>query len=221
MDRRLMDRRLINAYLKLNHAEFIVRSGPPVAALTETGVIGFSWNCFLGSPEALKGAFQNLKESHNASLGGDPVKLAETDARRQEFTGIFGDVLDVLAVAARKDSTLLIKAGLDWIKKSSPSTASQARAALANGPMNFAVKYGVGHEMVGKCAAVKGAKSYEVWCTEDPKDESSWKFLGIFTKASRMEFQGLTPGRQYWFRVRAVLANGKSPWSHVVSLMGI
>lgn len=56
---------------------------------------------------------------------------------------------------------------------------------------------------------VKGTKSYEVQMSTDA---STWQHAAISTK-SKTTVDGLTSGTKYWFRVRAVGSNTKSPWS--------
>ncbi|MBJ6723567.1 fibronectin type III domain-containing protein [Geomesophilobacter sediminis] len=216
-----MEKRLITAFNKLGHGEFLLKARPTVEALTETGILGFTWAFFLATPDALRESFQQLEQTHAASLRGDPVKTVETNTRRHEFNSMFGDVLDFVSIAARKDSTLLIRAGLGWIKKT--TTSPQARAlSLSTGPKNFTVKHGTEHGVIiGRCSRIPGAKSYEVWWAEDPNNEENWKYLVVSSRCNRIEMRNLTPGRLYWFRVRAILSNGTSPWSALISLMAI
>jgi Fibronectin type III domain len=52
--------------------------------------------------------------------------------------------------------------------------------------------------------------------TTNPKDENSWRPLGG-ERAQSFRAKELTPGKLYWFRVRAENIHGASPWSGLAS----
>lgn len=57
---------------------------------------------------------------------------------------------------------------------------------------------------------------FKVEFTANPNTETNWRQLGGETAQSFLA-TGLTPGKLYWFRVRAENIHGQSPWSGVAS----
>ncbi len=57
---------------------------------------------------------------------------------------------------------------------------------------------------------------FKVEFTTNPNDETIWHLLGGET-AQRYLATELTPGKLYWFRVRASNIHGASPWSGIAS----
>jgi len=76
--------------------------------------------------------------------------------------------------------------------------------------------------VIGKCNSVKKARSFglEV-CEGDPTIEENWKYISVAVHCTRMEMKGLTPGKVYSYRVRAITPSGTGPWSSYVTLMAI
>jgi len=60
--------------------------------------------------------------------------------------------------------------------------------------------------------ALKNVKSYELQMSEDPITATSWHTIKITTK-STFRVSGLTSGKKYWFRVRAIGAKNEGAWS--------
>ena len=67
---------------------------------------------------------------------------------------------------------------------------------------------------------VQKAVSYDVQvATADPTVESNWNLAGSFAGCRRIELGGLTPGKVYSVRMRALGSAGPGPWTPASSLM--
>jgi chitodextrinase len=71
-------------------------------------------------------------------------------------------------------------------------------------------------ELKCKWNRVRGASSYVVECAGNPN--GPWTQVTVTTKSSHTA-SGLTSGTKYWFRVRAVGAEGFGPWSDLAVKM--
>jgi hypothetical protein len=118
-----------------------------------------------------------------------------------------------LEVAAKGDLVKLAETGYDLVKR---PVRSEGPTAI---PQNLRVKTtGTAGEALLKCKAVKHADAYEVEHTLDP-GAGPWVDAGVFTDSQRLLLMGLTRGKDYYFRVRAIAATGKSGWSDVATMM--
>ena len=68
------------------------------------------------------------------------------------------------------------------------------------------------------CDAVKRAKTYQVQYALDP-NSGPWIDAGIFGSTRRIILSGLTRGKDYWFRVRAIGPRGPGAWSDRATIM--
>uniref|UniRef100_C6DYR7 Fibronectin type III domain protein n=1 Tax=Geobacter sp. (strain M21) TaxID=443144 RepID=C6DYR7_GEOSM len=166
---------------------------------------------------------QKLKSAHgrhlglfNEVLGGNHEKEGELQAVRQEVSAQLGLLRGMALLAGTQDPTIPQKLGL---QQQQPLT----KRTLGNltSPENFRMVYD-GHTIVARANAVKGAKSFEVWgCDGDPMTESNWRHLTTSARVNRIEILGLTPGKLYYFRIRAISSSGTGPWSNFISMMTI
>lgn len=68
------------------------------------------------------------------------------------------------------------------------------------------------------CDPSERAKSYEAQWTLDPND-GSWTDAGTFGNTRRIIINGLTRGKDHYFRVRAIGPDGPGPWSDPATIM--
>jgi hypothetical protein len=68
------------------------------------------------------------------------------------------------------------------------------------------------------CDAVKRAKTYQVQYALDP-NSGPWIDAGVFGSTRRIILSGLTRGKDYWFRVRAIGPRGPGGWSDRATTM--
>ena len=86
-------------------------------------------------------------------------------------------------------------------------------------PQNLRVRTtGTSGEAMCKCAAVPLADSYEIQWTLEPM-AGPWTSLPAVSNSQAMLITGLQRGTDYYFRVRAIGANGPSGWSDVATMM--
>ncbi len=96
-----------------------------------------------------------------------------------------------------------------------PSTSGETVAA----PGNVRLKQtGVTGVLQVLSDAVKGASAYEVQYTLDP-NAGPWIDGGTFASTRGIGISGLTRGKDYWVRLRAIGTNGPGPWSDPATIL--
>ena len=152
----------------------------------------------------------------NDVLGGNREKEGELQAVRHEINAQLGLLHGMAVLVGSHDPSILQKLGMPVQQPVTRRTSSHLAF-----PENFRLVYD-GRMIVARGNAVKGAKSYEVWgCDSDPMTESNWRHLMTSSRVNRIEIPGLTPGKVYYFRIRAISSSGSGPWSNVLSMMAI
>ncbi len=149
------------------------------------------------------------------------VSLAKAESGTKEDTVIKNNnramliaVLKLLAnyvqITSRGDEAVILSSGYDVNKK--PSTVGQLSK-----PENLIVKQG-GNKgtVVVACDVVAYANFYEFEYTESPATADSNWILRTTTR-HRMEFDGLTSGKQYTFRVAGAGTDPSRIWSEEVT----
>ncbi len=163
---------------------------------------------------------QSIHDRHrsvfNDVLGGKHEMEGELQAVRQEVNAQLGLLHGMAVLAGSQDPSIPQKLGMPQQQLVTKRTSGHLTS-----PENFRLAYD-GHTIVARANAVKGAKSYEVWgCEGDPMTESNWRHITTSGRVNRMEITGLTPGKVYYFRIRAISSAGSGPWSNFLSMMAI
>lgn len=68
------------------------------------------------------------------------------------------------------------------------------------------------------CDAVHRAQSYELQYTQDPNN-GPWTDAGTFASIRGLGITGLTRGKDYWARIRAVGPSGVGAWSDPATIL--
>ena len=149
-------------------------------------------------------------------LAGNQEKEGELQAIRGEVSIQLGLFRDTAVLVGSQDASIPQRLGIvqrkPVIRKATGSIAA---------PENFKIVY-IDRKMVARASGVKGAKSYELWCCEgDPMTQSNWRHLVTSGQAKRIEITGLTTGKLFYFRIRAITSKGNGSWSTFVSMIVI
>ena len=87
-------------------------------------------------------------------------------------------------------------------------------------PNILSIDNGNSEQLILKVKPIANAKCYEVQDSTD--NGATWTSGGLFTNSRAMPVNGLTPGKSYTFRVRAVGgSSGASDWSDPMSHMSL
>lgn len=197
--------------------EVIRTTGDLVANLVKDPSIMQSIDALWPKLEKIQTAHDRHRSIFYEVLGGAREKEGELQVARDEVTSQVNLVNSIAHLTGKQDPSIIKKLGL---VQQLPTTKRGASASLST-PENFRLVY-EGHTIVARGSAVKGAKSYEIWiCESEPLAESSWRHQTTSGRVNRIEITGLTPGRLYFFRIRAVGSHTTGPWSNFISMMAI
>ncbi|QXE89791.1 fibronectin type III domain-containing protein [Geomonas subterranea] len=166
------------------------------------------------------GKMKTVHDRHRALfaevLGGNREKEGELDAARMDTNNHLGVFHGLVQLTGSRDPSIPQSLGI-----TAPTPTKRSLTNHFSSPENLRLVY-KGLSLIARAGSVKGAKNYEIWvCDGDPMVESNWRYHSHSTRVNHIEITGLTPGRMYYFRIRAVLSGGNSPWSNFVGMMAI
>ncbi len=147
------------------------------------------------------------------SLDKTPANAVLRKEKRDAVILMMQKLAAGLELAADGNLVHLAATGFDLKTKPTRSTGPLPA------PENLRVKTtGTAGEAMCKCKAVPLADSYECAWTLDPIN-GPWTAIPPLSSSQNMLFTGLSRGKDYYFRVRAIGANGPSGWSDVATMM--
>ncbi|WP_224981587.1 fibronectin type III domain-containing protein [Geomonas agri] len=196
--------------------ELIRTTGDLLTDLSRDPSIMQSIYDLLPNQEKIQHALDRHRSLYHQVLDGARDKEPELEAARNDLIVQISLVHGMATLTGKHDPTIPQKLGLVHQVSSKRTSAGGLLV-----PENFRMLY-EGRSIIARASAVKGARSYEVWvCEGDPLVESSWRHHATSGKINRIEITGLTPGKLYYIRIRAVGANDAGPWSNFISMMAI
>jgi hypothetical protein len=130
---------------------------------------------------------------------------------------------EVILLLKKLAAHLELTADGDLVKLAATGFDLKAKATRSVGPLpapqNLRVKpTGISGEALCKVSAQPKADTYEGQYTQNPTS-GSWTPITPTTNSQNILFTGLDRGKDYYFRVRAIGANGPSGWSDVATMM--
>jgi hypothetical protein len=199
--------------------EDVIRAtGELVTNLVKDPSILERMNALMPDLEKIQKAHDRHRSIFSEVLGGASEKEGELASARSDALNIVSLLHGIALLTGKYDPSIPQK--LDLVQQQPPITKRGATGGLA-ATENFRLVY-EGQNIVARGSAVKGAKCYEIWiCEGDPLTESNWRHLITSGCVNHIEINGLTPGKLYYFRIRAVGSHTTGPWSNFISMMAI
>lgn len=199
-----------------NDEEISRETGMLITSLAKDPTILESIFALLPPLDKMQDAHQRHRNLLNEVLGGATEKEGDLEGARNEVITHASIIHGLAQLTGKHDPTIPQK-----LAGASPPNSSKRVSSAHLSQMNLRVVYQE-HQLVARANGVKGAKSYEVFvCEGDPATESNWRHQATSPRASRIVLTGLTAGKVYYFRIRAITSHGEGPWSNVVSIMAI
>jgi len=214
-----MQAKLIVTFDRLSISDFLTMSGSIVNGMTNNSHFKEPWAGQGLTLEQLTAAYTAFEEAYHASLTRDTVKIAQRNATRQTLTEILKRLALSLELMAQGDVTALTTTGFE-LRHDIVRTNSNE---LLPAPTDFRVTHG---QLSGSfdvhVTRLPGAGSYEVHIAEDnPNLESNWRHAITSVNSLHIIVTGLTPGKNYWVRIRGIDSNGGGVWSDPISIFAI
>jgi len=186
-------------------------------ATVATAVIkGMTGNKAFPNPPVDLTAVQTALDEYIAALAATVQGGTTATAIKNNKRGVLTDFLQKLAHYVQShcgnDREVLLSSGFSAIRPRTPST-------VADTPSIISVGNGTRTQLVVKAAALRRARCYELRsAVVDPGGTPGpWQPRGLFTNSRSMLVDGLTPGTNYLFQVRAVNPAGLTDWSDPVA----
>ena len=201
-----MMNRLNSGFSKLQDEQFDNEAQAIVAALTG--------NANFPSPTPTLPAITTELNAYQAALAmppGQPREVQVATTRTQLSTSL-DKLARNLELTAGVTDAMLATSGYQLRKQ--PSASGPVGA-----PQNVRLKQtGVSGVVQVLCDAEKYASAYELQYTQDPNN-GPWIDGGTFASTRGIGISGLTRGKDYWARVRAIGTNGPGPWSDPATIL--
>ncbi len=188
------------------------RTDDQLATFCDTHVAALTGNADFTTPDPTAAAFATTLTAFKTAL----TAAQQAQAAAQQKTAVKDAARAALETALNtRRSYVDSKSGGDEAKILSTGFAVRAAGSPVGAlpaPIDFLATFGDNPgEVDVTWSAVKGAKSYIVEVRENVAG-TAWGGARVVTK-SRATIDGLTTGKTYAFRVRAVGTAGEGPWS--------
>ncbi|MEA3187050.1 MAG: hypothetical protein QOD99_880 [Chthoniobacter sp.] len=199
--------KLNSGFTKLADDEFDNKAQSIVAALTG--------NANFPSPTPTLASITSQLTACQSALAMKPGQAR--DAQVIATRTLLADSLDKLArgleLVPNVTEAMLATSGFDLRKV--PTSTGETVAA----PGNVRLKQtGVSGVIQVLSDAVPRASAYEMQYTKNP-NTGPWLDGGTFASTRGIGVSGLTRGKDYWVRLRAVGTNGPGPWSDPATIL--
>ena len=188
------------------------RTDSELATFCDAHVAAMAGNADFSTPDPTAAAFATTLTAFNTALteaeqaqAAAQQKTAVKDAARADLEGALNGRRNYVDTKSGGDEAKILSTGFGVRAAATPIGALPA-------PIDFLATFGDNPGEVDLTwSAVKGAKSYIVEVRENVAG-TAWGGAKVGTK-SRATIDGLTTGKTYAFRVRAVGTAGEGPWS--------
>jgi hypothetical protein len=199
--------KLNSGFTKLADDEFDNKARSIVVALTD--------NANFPTTTPTLAAIGNELTAYQEALAMQPgqPRDAQVTATRATLANSLDKLARGLELVPNVTEAMLATSGFDLRK--SPVFSGETVAA----PGNVRLKQtGVSGVIQVLSDAVPRASAYELQYTENP-NTGPWLDGGTFASTRGIGVSGLTRGKDYWVRLRAIGTNGPGPWSDPATIL--
>lgn len=209
---------MINSnFNKLSSAAFLAQVERIVTAMSGNANFPEPWPATVPSLAQIQSDLAAFQAALTATQSGDRTRIVERNTARSKLSADLFVLANYVQTVAPNDDSRLVTTGF-------PLRQPAPRARLSevpDAPAGFDVYRGtVSGTLVARASRVARAGSYDVQITTaDPTVESNWTPAGSYKNCGRIELQGLTPGKTYTVRIRALGSAGPGAWATSESLM--
>lgn len=204
-------------FTNLSSANFVSQVELILTSLTGNANFPEPWPSTVPTLAQLQSELATYEGLLSATNGGDRSRIPSREDARSALSSDLAAVGFYLQSVAKGNGTLLGTTGFPMKKIPQRVLNPEVppppqRFDLTRGPLSGS--------LVISASKVAKAASYDVQiATADPTVESNWTLAGSYKTCRRIELEGLTPGKVYSVRMRALGAAGPGPWTPASSLM--
>lgn len=208
---------IVSNFSRLSYPNFLAQAQRIVTAMTGNPHFPEPWTAPTPSLAQISADLDSFAAVSAAVSSGDRTRMPERDAARATLAADLQQLAVYLQMVTKGDPTLVATSGFDL----RPPTLRPAVMLPLPAPSDLRTTRGeLSGTIVARVTKVPQAAAYEVQiASADPTVESNWSDAGTFSGCRRMQIEGLTPGKNYAVRVRAINSAGPGAWSVSGSLM--
>jgi hypothetical protein len=171
-----------------------------------THVTGFAPVAAIKPPvPEVKAGMDDLISKNGAAMNGGRTERMDRNLSHKASVGQMRQWASYIDSIAEGDRMLILECGFQLRRASTPSTVP---AIPGNVRVAYSDKSG---EALLRCKGGRNVRNFSIQYSESA--DGPWIDRPLTTKARGTVVPGLTPGKMYWFRMRANGAAGSSDWS--------
>ncbi len=210
-----MQAKLIITFDRLSEAEFGTKTGVIISSLTGNASFPEPWPAPIASLAQITEARNAYLDAYHASQTRDRIKMAQRDGLRQALTDLLKSLARYLEMVAADDADKLATTGYDLRREANRA----AHGGILPAPTGMRLAHGaVSGSLDIHADPVAGSRGYEIQVNQgDPKAEDAWKHALSASADRSIHLTGLTPGQNYWVRLRAIGKDGPGAWNNPLS----
>lgn len=199
-------------------ADFLTQSQLIVTSMTGNPNFPEPWPAPVPPLATISADLAQYQALFNATRAGDRTRITQRNAARDTLASDLLLLRLYVETAGHGDAAKVATSGFPLRQR-----APRAAAVVPAPPESFAIRQGpVSGTMSLRCKAVTGAGCYEVQlASADPTVPGNWTEAGLFTSCRNISIQGLTPGKTYSVRMRAIGVAGAGDWTSPASIIVI
>lgn len=164
------------------------------------------------TPAALEAAFDDFSTKNAAAKNRGKMEILQRKMSQKVLLTGLGQWANFIDTAADGDLSVIIGTGFN-------ARRAPGAGTMPSVPGDPRARYGANSgEIIVRVTGGRNVRNFSVQHAESP--DGPWIDGPLSTK-SNVTFSGLTPGKMYWFRLKANGAKGSSDWCTPISKMAV
>jgi hypothetical protein len=200
-------------------AKLLVQAQQVIQSMTGNASFPEPWPAPVPTLVQITTDLNALQTVLTATVAGDRTRIAERDSAAAILAKDLLRLARHVELQGDDDPAKLASSGFE-------SRSVSGRRIVVDelpAPANLRVMHGaLSGQFIVRASRLSGAGSYEMQqCTADPTVEANWIDAGVYKNCTRIQLNGLTPGKMYSVRLRAIGSVGPGSWTAAVSLIAM
>ena len=206
-----------SGFSRLSSANFVAQVQLIVTSLTGNANFPAPWPANVPTLAQIQADLASFQTAFNDTASGDKTRVIDRNTTRSKLATELQQLASYLQTTAQGDPGLLVTTGFPMRQQSPRVLAPEPPLA----PQQFNLVRGpLSGSLIASSGRVPKAGAYDVQtATADPTVEANWSAVGTFKNCRRIELDGLTVGKVYSVRMRAIGTAGPGAWTPATSLM--
>ena len=202
----------------LTPSAFLAQAQSIVTAMTGNPAFPEPWPSTVPTLAQIQSDLTAFQNAVTATAAGDRTRIVERNGTRETLAVALAD-LGFYVQSVTKDEVTLASTGFP-LRQHAPRPLDPE---VPPAPERLRLERGtVSGTLVVRSGKVQSAGSYDLQTTSgDPTVEANWAAVASYKNCRRIELQGLTPGKTYTVRMRALGAAGPGAWATSQSIMAV